>query len=348
MNNRIVIAGEFWFGASGSGIAHGFRKLGWECGEVNVRDHMISGRTLALKAAARLLKTQSIASYNAAVLDEVAASRPRAFLSVKGSLLYPQTIAAIRQSGVTTVNYYPDYHFDYAGLDVRSFEHYDLFFTTKSFQVDYLRTKLGADRVRFLHHGYSSLVHRPLLNSLGDDTRTTDILYVGNHSPYKERWMVEIARGVPNAKFAIVGSGWSLEPFKAFPKVTVSPKVVIGDPFAGVLQGAKINISLHSGVHEATGWEDLVSTRTFEIPACKGFMLHIDSPEVRALFEPGAEIDVFTTAEDLTQKIRHYLADPEQRALMVERAYERCVPAYSYDRRAEEIARAIAAVSPPS
>ncbi len=68
----------------------------------------------------------------------------------------------------------------------------------------------------------------------------------------------------------------------------------------------------------AESWEDLVSTRTFDIPTCKGFMLHIDNPEVRELFEPGREIDLFASEDALIAKIEHYLARAMLRGEMIE------------------------------
>ena len=67
-------------------------------------------------------------------------------------------------------------------------------------------------------------------------------------------------------------------------------------------------------------------------------MLHVDNHEVRQLFTPGEEIDVFRDAEELCEKIDYYLAHDEVRREMVEKAYKRCVPAYSYDERARVIA----------
>jgi spore maturation protein CgeB len=86
-----------------------------------------------------------------------------------------------------------------------------------------------------------------------------------------------------------------------------------------------------------------VSIRTFEIPACKGFMLHIDNDEIRTVYDVGREIDVFATPAELAKKIEYYLANPSKRGAMVESAYTRCVPAYSYRSRAEAILSAVSA-----
>jgi spore maturation protein CgeB len=74
-------------------------------------------------------------------------------------------------------------------------------------------------------------------------------------------------------------------------------------------------------------------------------MLHIDNHEVRELFEPGREIDVFASEDELIEKITHYLGRPELRREMIERAYARCVPAYGYNARAVLISRVIASLS---
>ena len=105
-----------------------------------------------------------------------------------------------------------------------------------------------------------------------------------------------------------------------------------------MVQSSRINVAVHMGPIKPGGWEDLVSTRTFEIPACKGFMLHVDNEEIRSLFEVGEEIDVFANEDELVEKIAYYLARPGLRYRMIERAYARCVPAYGYDARAKVIA----------
>ncbi len=339
--NGIVIAGEFWFGASGAGLAHGFRQLDWNVDEVDARDHLVHGSIPALRLAGRALRRYFVSSFNKAVLDTIDMAQPRAFLTVKGAYLHPPTLEEIRRRGVTTINYYPDLHFSHAGLDRSTFEHYDLFFTTKSFQVEHLQALLGPSRVHFLHHGYSSLVHRPRLTEIGEGDYIADVLYVGNYSPYKERWLAAIAQRLPDIRLMIVGNGWTRAASRFAPRAMATTRHVLGDRYARLLQRARINIAVHSGPGGPGDWEDLVSTRTFEIPACRGFMLHIDNDEVRELFKPGREIDVFSTPEELCKKIRTYLAQPESRAAMIERAFARCVPDYSYDARASVIAAAI-------
>ena len=54
---------------------------------------------------------------------------------------------------------------------------------------------------------------------------------------------------------------------------------------------------------------------------------HVDNDEVRALYDPGREIDVFTGDEQLIDRIGYYLAHEPERAMIAEAGHARCVPA---------------------
>ena len=66
-------------------------------------------------------------------------------------------------------------------------------------------------------------------------------------------------------------------------------------------------------------------------------MLHIDNPEIRTLYEPGREMDVFADPEQLRAKVDHYLSNEAERQTMTEAGHARAVPAYSLHARAAEL-----------
>jgi spore maturation protein CgeB len=191
--------------------------------------------------------------------------------------------------------------------------------------------------IRHVHHGYSPLAHRPREVTPAEHRYRADVAYVGNHSPYKERWLSALARNVPGIRMAIVGERWREASSGGILEPYVYGRELRSDFYARIVQTSKINVGIHSGPAGANGWEDLVSTRTFEIPACKGFMLHIDNDEINKLFNVGSEIDTFSDENTLCKKVEYYLSNGDQRAKMMERAYSRAVPAYSYYARAREI-----------
>jgi glycosyltransferase involved in cell wall biosynthesis len=296
---------------------------------------------LGLRLLARATHRLSAAAYNEAILRAADAVQPSAFVTVKGTSIRPATLMALKSKGIITINYYPDFHFDHGGLDPSTFRLYDRFITTKSFQLDDLKRRLDPRRVGFLPHGYGSHVHYPRSEAVSEEEYICDVGYAGAYSPYKARWLLAVARRLPEAQLRIMGPGWRQRARNTELERYVIGHELTGDFYCRALQHSRINLAIHFGPAERSEWQDNVSTRTFEIPACRGFMLHIDNAEVRELFEAGREIDVFRTEDELCEKIRYYLARPELRREMIERAYQRCVPAYSYDARAKAIANEI-------
>lgn len=337
----MVFAGEFWSGASGAGLADGFRALGWAVQEVDYRHYGTrSGRSLVTRLASRVTKRYADENYRRQLLRECESLRPEVFLTIKGSAIDRATLAAIKQAGALTAMYYPDVHFNHPGVFAESFDLYDLFATSKSFQMEWLGKRLGVERTAFVPHGYVERVHNPVYASLSSGDYSADVLYAGNHSAYKQNWLEGLVEQAPDLDLSIIGSRWQ-ENVEAGPLSNCAIHGAMQSvAYAKAIQTAKVNIAIHMG-KTSSGWSDVVSTRTFEIPACKGFMLHIDNDEVRELFRPGVEIDVFSTKEELDDKVRFYLGRPDLREKMIERAYIRAVPHYSYAERASTISRII-------
>jgi spore maturation protein CgeB len=66
-------------------------------------------------------------------------------------------------------------------------------------------------------------------------------------------------------------------------------------------------------------------------------MLHIDNDEIRTLYEPAREIDVFAYPAELVGQIDRYLSDEVARNAIASAGHARTVPAYSLHARAEQI-----------
>jgi spore maturation protein CgeB len=336
----MVFAGEFWAGASGSGLSAGFRELGWAVQEVDKRDFGVrAGGGMALWIASRVTGRAIIESWRQKLLDECRTLKPDVFLTIKGVGVTRDLLRRIKAIGVRTVMYYPDRDFHHSGVSDKDFGEYDLFVTTKTFQIGHLEARLGKDRVAYVPHGYSGSVHCPVFNRIAEEDYRVDLLYPGNYSAYKQKWLEDALALLPGPSVEIVGNRWRENSSAGLLSRCRMPGGRIAIAYAEAIQTARINIAIHFGP-TASGWEDLVSTRTFEIPACKGFMLHIDNENVREFFTPGEEIDVFSTPAELADKIRFYLTRPDLRTSMIERAYARAVPAYSY----EALAKAMHAI----
>ena len=334
---RMMMAGEFWHGATARGLVGGFRALGWDVAEVDVLKFVIRGERKLTRAAARLLWNNSIAEYNAEILRQAELNRVEIFLTLKGVNVTRATIERLRANGTRVVVFYPDVMFDHAGVDAETLAQSDLIVTTKSYHATYLDRLVGPQRHAFVHHGYCPSAHSRR-HKAGHIPYRWDIGFIGNASPHKAAYLDAVAQAFPDQRFAIIGNGWTgLAAGTPLARHVIGAPL-IGDYFARAIEETRINLAIHHGEVGADKWQDLTSTRTFEIPAAGGFMLHVDNDETRALYEVSRDIDVFTTEAQLIERIGHYLEHEDKRAAIAEAGHARCVPAYSLERRAEEIA----------
>ena len=345
MKPLLAFSGVFWDGSSGLGLADGLRSAGFDVAMFDLDRYIPStDGDLLLRAARRVLSPRAVARYREWLVATCTRDRPDVFLSIKGACLDPGTLTTIKRQGALLAMFYPDVAFDHRGVDTRSFELYDFIFTTKRFHLPWMQANVRGPRIHHVDHGYSTRTH------LADEPfdlagARFDVGFVGNHSAYKQRWLAALVALRPHLTIAIAGPNW-IRPTRGS---ILEDKVVgemTGASYRRFISRCRINVALHHGP-TTSGWSDDVSTRTFEIPAARGFMLHIDNDEVRVLFDVGREIDTFVVPEDLAEKIDFYLAHPERRGAMIDAAFRRAVPAYSYDARAMQMAE-LMGFNPPA
>lgn len=337
----MMIAGEFWHGATARGLVGGFRALGWDVAEVDILRFVVTGRGLLSRAAARLLWRNAIAEYNAEILRLAELYRIEIFLTIKGVNISRSTVETLQAQGTRVLVFYPDVLFDHVGVDEAMLAATDLIVTTKSYHGPYLDRLVGPARHAFVHHGYCPSAHSRRHAPDAIPYRW-DIGFIGNASPHKAAHLTAVAQAFPNERFVVIGNGW-----RDLARGTRLERVVLGAPltgdyFARAIEETRINLAIHHGEVGPHKWQDLTSTRTFEIPAAGGFMLHVDNDEVRSLYEPGLEIDVFADVDTMIDRIGYYLEHENQRAKIALAGRDRCVPAYSLEQRAGEIGELLA------
>jgi spore maturation protein CgeB len=335
----MLFAGTFWAGSSEAGLAQGFRENGWCVQEVETSHFDVQpSHHVLFRIASRISRNITAKQYRQKILSECKAVQPDILFTVKGIYLDADLINEIKSLGTRVVMFYPDVDFDHKNVFLDSFNKYDLFITTKSFQSNYLSQIISSKCLSYIPHGFSPTVHRPVFQSISESDFLTDVIHAGNHSSFKQSWLEKAAIDLPDVSFRIIGNNWRKNAGSGALRKIDMPGPRTGIAYAAAIQTARINVAVHMGPTKS-GWADLVSTRTFEIPACRGFMLHIDNDEIREFYKPGVEIDVFRSHEELADKVRFYLARPDTRKKMIDRAYERCVPNYSYSTRAKSVSQ---------
>ena len=78
--------------------------------------------------------------------------------------------------------------------------------------------------------------------------------------------------------------------------------------------------------------------RTFEVPACGGFLLTERSEEQSEFFDEGTEIECFSSLPELRQKIDYYLRNSSDRIGIALAGYEEASKsASSFEARAKQM-----------
>ncbi|MDD3313254.1 glycosyltransferase [Pseudodesulfovibrio sp.] len=76
-----------------------------------------------------------------------------------------------------------------------------------------------------------------------------------------------------------------------------------------------------------------VNQRVFDVPACGGFLLTDHREQMENLFDPGAEVVAYHSAEEIPDLVRSLLADAPRRRRVAEAARRRILAEHTYARR---------------
>ena len=76
-----------------------------------------------------------------------------------------------------------------------------------------------------------------------------------------------------------------------------------------------------------------VNQRVFDVPACNGFILTDHRYQMEKLFEPGKEIAVYKSIEEIPELVEKYLKDEQARKQIIKAARKRILAEHTYDSR---------------
>ena len=277
------------------------------------------------KVLHRLLMFQILRSYQQMVLREDALMESDLVVVAKGHLLEASTLRKLRERGRKCVLFYPDVSLLNHGKRIpQCLPLYDYIFTTKTFHLPILRERFHNPNACFMPHAAIEALHRKI--RLDDRLRGlfgSDVSYVAQRSAKKEMYMRELVRAFPEIDLKIWGPGWQRCSCPELQSHIVRQNPPFGDLYVAVVNATKINLAVMNEAVKESPSGDNITSRTFHIPSCGGFMLHERTPEIGLYYEEKKEIDCFDDPEELAQKVRYYLAREEERERMREAAYQR-------------------------
>lgn len=250
----------------------------------------------------------------------------------KGLIVRPKTMLKIRTLNpkIIICGYSPDDMMQAHSQSLyfmKSLKYYDYFFTTKSYNVSEL-IAAGAKNPIFIPNAYDPLIHRPR------PTSEMDISLYGGDVGFIGAWEFERGESIlslANAGIKIRWWGWGGN--KSFTNVhenlTMENTPLWGEYYSRAINSFKINLCFLRKINR-----DLQTTRSIEIPACGGFMLAERTDEHLNLFEEGVEAEFFSSNDELIDKVKYYLDNPERRRKIANAGYLRCITSgYSNDER---------------
>lgn len=247
-----------------------------------------------------------LSSFSRRVVGVCEEQRASLLITTGAAPVTAQDLRSLRGMGVLTINFSTDDPFNpgmRAAWHLSALPHYDIVFTPRTSTIEELRT-LGCKDVRYLPFGYDEQLFAPVPAAEVQSVPVSEVLFVGGADRDRANFFHEFLQS--GLRPTLAGSYW-----ERFPEV--SGAVRIGQKPAAELRAltarAAVNLCL---VRRAN--RDGHVMRSFEIPACGGFILAEDTEDHRAIFGPeGSCALYFATPADAADKARWALDRPEER-----------------------------------
>ena len=108
------------------------------------------------------------------------------------------------------------------------------------------------------------------------------------------------------------------------------------DRMLAIFEQSRINLDL---VTSSQGTEPQIKGRTFEVPACGGFLLEGQTEGIEDYFEPGREIVLYGDVDELISTAGYYLRHEDERRRIASAGHDRVHAEHTYRHRFGEIFR---------
>ncbi|MBT9175323.1 MAG: Spore protein YkvP [candidate division WS2 bacterium] len=337
MTAKILLVSSFEPWSLGLSYLRAFRRLGHEpiCFDMTKEYEKVS-RLTKNRYTNRIILPYAAWVMNKKLLKMVKDCKPDLVFIHKGQLIYTETLKEIKANTRAPLFIFnPDDPFNLnrgasSNFIRNSIPLYDCYFIWSKILTSKLKNA-GAQRVEYLPFACDPELHYPVpLTERDRKNYASDVVFVGTWDEEREKWL----SGLEEHNLAIWGSDyWGKRCKNKFLRYCWKGRILIGEEMAKACLASKINVNVlrlqNKGSH---------NMRTFEIPACGGFMLHERSDEVLEFFEEGKEIECFSSVEELRDKINFYLKNDNLRIKIAKAGYEKCMRSgYLYGDRVKQV-----------
>lgn len=337
---RALVVCDQWLGSNGYAGMKALRRAGWSVQVVAEWESVpVRWQSTLMRAIGRGLRPLAVGEFNRRLLQQAERTAADLLVVFKGTFVRAETLRALRARGVRLVCFYPDVSFRAHGPYLpAALGEYDCIFTTKSFGVHDLDAQLGVRHVKLVRHAFDADLHRPITPSRDDIERYgCDVSFIGTWSPKKEQIVRTLHARLPHVRLRIWGEQWHTSARRSGLESVVQGKPVEGEEYVRALVSSKINLGILSEHRAGSSSGDQITSRTFHIPACGGFMLHERTPEVLEILSEPTEVVCYADSDELVAQVGRFLEDDAGRVVIAKRGHERITASHSWDHRIREI-----------
>jgi hypothetical protein len=196
--------------------------------------------------------------------------------------------------------------------------HYDFVILTKGIfsNLDYFE-KLSVRECIFIDQFYYSQLHKPVEFKNNDlEEFCSDIGFIGTYEKERSKSLLFVAQN--NKKVVVWGNGWKrLKEYDD--NLIVKYRAIYMQEYVKTICSTKINLCFLRKINK-----DTQTHRSFEIPACGGFMLAERTQDHLRNFTEDKEAVYFSSDKELLSKINYYLIHDDERRAIAQAGRERC------------------------
>ena len=337
---RALVVCDQWLGSNGYAGMKALRRAGWSVHVVPEWESVpVRWESGMMRAIGRVLRPLAVAEFNRRLLRQAERTGAEMLLVFKGTFVRADTLHELRARGMRLLCFYPDVSFRTHGPYLpRALPCYDWIFSTKSFGIHDLQSQLGVRQASLIRHAFDRDLHRPAALAPSDIKRFgCDISFIGTWSLKKERVLREVHARLPNLRMLIWGEQWTRNGRGRGLETVVQGRAVEGEEYVRAIAASKINLCILSEPRTGSSAGDQITSRTFHIPACGGFMLHERTSELLEVLREPIDVACFADVDELVAQVETYVADDAQRRAIASRGRERVQSAHSWDHRIREI-----------
>lgn len=276
-----------------------------------------SGRSVFKSIQGRLGYGPIIRLSKNILFEEAARFKPDILWIDGGFLVDNETVNGLKKQGITLIHYTPDSIFAPGMSNMcfrKAIKSYDYLVTTKTQDIEFYN-KYDAKKIIFSQQGFDPSIHKKTILNKGDYKKfSSDIVFVG-HCMKDRLALMEHLKKELDVNIKIFGTGWDKKNIsKEIKECFYGP--AIGINYAKAISGSKIALGLLN--HEA---KDEITTRSFEIPGCGGFLLAERTNQHLAIFKEDHDAAYFSSKDELVEKVKYFLENEHIRNSIKENGY---------------------------